>query len=336
MKPMAKFRRAGLCLAAGAAFWLTFGMCAESPRMGLALAQGKTPLTIGMSWLWTGRHAWYFSALERGLYAEAGLDATIIRGFGGGATAKKLAVNAIQFAELDAATLIKARAEGVGVKLLSVHLRKSPFAFFALKKSIIKTPKDMEGKTFGAPKFDVMRIFFPAYARLGGIDIKKVKWVTFAPGATTASLLAGKVDVTTGFVDTFGGTLKAKGIDAVTFLFSDVGFKLYGSGIAASDTQVATKPEIVRKYVIATNKAVAWTINHPDEAIENLLKHQKAQDRKVMQIQLKMAVPLVGDPSKVGWMSEEGMRETKRIVFTYMRLKKDVPLSEVYTNDFQR
>ncbi|MBI2880928.1 MAG: ABC transporter substrate-binding protein [Candidatus Tectomicrobia bacterium] len=334
MKPTAKLRRTGLCLAGAATFWSLFWLCGGPPGQGVALAQEKTPLTVGMSWLWTGRHSWYFTAVEQGLYAKAGLDVKLIRGFGGGATAKNLAVNAIQFAELDAATLIKARAEGVKVKLLSIHLRKSPFAFFALRKSNIRAPKDMEGKTFGAPKFDVMRIFFPAYARLAGIDANKVNWVTFSPGSETASLLAGKIDVTTGFIDTFGGTLQAKGIDAVTFLFSDVGFTLYGSGIAASDAQVTSGAAIARKYVVATNQAVAWTARHPEEAIENLLKHHKTQDRKVMRVQLAMAVPLLGDLSKLGRMDEGEMKQTKEIVSKYMQLKKDVPLGEIYTNDF--
>jgi NitT/TauT family transport system substrate-binding protein len=304
------------------------------------VSQAQESFTVGMSWLFTGRHAWYFAALDKGYYGEVGLKVALERGHGGGATAKKLAVKSIQFAELDAATLILSRSQGVNVKLLSVHLRKNPFGVFALKGKGITRPKDLEGRTLGAPQIDVVRIFFPAYAQLAGIDEQKVKWETMDATASIPSLVAGKIDATVGFVDTFGGALKARGVDFVTLAYPDVGFALYGSGIAVSDELVKEKPEVVRRYVRATNRGVAWTIQNRKEALAILLKYQPTLDPKVMETQLALTLPLLGDPKapgpegKIGWMREDAMQATLALVSKYMRLERPVALNEVYTNEF--
>ncbi len=99
-----------------------------------------------MSFLLNGRHSWYFSVRENGLYKKAGLEVTIRRGFGGADTVKKMAAGAAEFCETDLGNIIIGRTRGANLKMVSIYLRKAPFAIMSLQKTGITKPKDLEGR----------------------------------------------------------------------------------------------------------------------------------------------------------------------------------------------
>src|SRR5258708_18407996 len=68
-----------------------------------------------------GRHAYYYVALDRGYYKEAGLDATIVRGSGSADAIRKGGAGAAPLGFADAGSLVLARAnDGLPVRMIAV------------------------------------------------------------------------------------------------------------------------------------------------------------------------------------------------------------------------
>ena len=89
----------------------------------------------------------------------------------------------------DAGALVVARSRGAMVKLLALETAQSQYSFQTIEGRGIKTPKDLEGKTTGGPQGDLHKTLFPAFAKINGIDMKKVKWVTMPPNAMIGSMV---------------------------------------------------------------------------------------------------------------------------------------------------
>src|SRR5215470_7340090 len=79
-----------------------------------------------------GRHAYYYVALERGYYRQAGLDVSFVRGNGSADAIRKVASGAVQIGFADAGSLVLARAnDGVPVRMVAVVYAAPPHAIYA-------------------------------------------------------------------------------------------------------------------------------------------------------------------------------------------------------------
>lgn len=307
----------------------------DSLGRGAPEAEAAEPVTLSMSWVFVGRHSWYFAAEENGYFREADLAVKIIRGHGGGDTVKKLSAGSFEFAEIDTGNVIVARARGSKVKMISVHLIKAPFGIFSLKGSGITRPKDLEGKTIGAGDIDAMRVLFPPFARKAGIDPARVKWTSMIPAAKVGALKTQKVDAITGFVDTFGGALSVQGLDFRVLRYSDHGFDILASGMVTTDPLIAGKPALVKRFLTAVNRGIVWTIKNQDGAIQAMRKHHPELNGKILREQLEITPEFMGDVNqpRFGWIDPERMRFTRDTTVAAMKLK-NVALEDIYTNQF--
>src|SRR3990172_12019019 len=142
----------------------------------------------------------------------------------------------------------------------------------ALKKSGIRKPQDLAGKTMAGPIFDSTRKAFPIYARAIGIDPKSVTWLNVAPALRENLLARGDADAISGFeLDKL--TLIARGVkeeDIVTFSYADAGLRLYGGAVLASAKLIAENPKAIAALLRPNNRALKETIADPEEAMKYL------------------------------------------------------------------
>src|SRR5262245_16298643 len=95
-----------------------------------------------------GRHSYIFYALNKGYFAEEGLDVTVLRGQGSYDVAKQIANNVAQFGIVDTTAIILGRAnDQIPIKAVAMIYAKLPSATFVMKASGIARPQDLEGRT---------------------------------------------------------------------------------------------------------------------------------------------------------------------------------------------
>ena len=127
---------------------------------------------------YNGRHAYFFDAVDRGYYRDAGLEVKIVRGQGSVDAIRQVGAGNAVFGFADAGSLILARAnDQIPVKLVAIVYGKPPQAIFCREDSGLKKPKDLEGNAIANPAGGSIPDLFPAFAKAAGIDARTVRWV---------------------------------------------------------------------------------------------------------------------------------------------------------------
>src|SRR5258708_5087476 len=134
-----------------------------------------TPVRLRLDWVWQAPQAIWTLANERGYFKDEGLSVTIDRGYGGLENAAALASGNYDIMFGDINSVILFNAKSAEHKLISVFVIYDayPGAVIVRKGSGITEPKDLEGKTIGAPLTTGGRTTFPALAAADGVDASK-------------------------------------------------------------------------------------------------------------------------------------------------------------------
>jgi len=307
--------------------WLTIGLAVATATA--ANAADKVSFVTDFGYL--GRHAYYFVALEKGYYKEAGLDVNIVRGQGSADAVKQVASGSAELGFADAAAVILGRGnDNIPVKMVSMIYSKAPHAIFALKDSGIKTPKDLEGRRIAdAPNSAIPRLF-EAYAKAAGIDSSKVKWSVVSSDAIAASLALGRSDAV-GYYSISEALLKksAGNKELVQLKYADAGLDFYSNGIIASEKILQSNPHLVRRFVEATWRGLKDAAANPEEAAKILNKYHSQIDVDVGAAEVRAVASLV-DMNAAGAIDEARMQKTVDIVSGAYEMKSKVKAQDVF------
>jgi NitT/TauT family transport system substrate-binding protein len=324
-------------------FFIGTGLTAIATLAAPAMAQTARPpekITFLLDFTPYGKHAPFYAALDQGFWKDAGFDVTVVRGEGSATTVTAYAAGSVDFAFADTPTLIIARPKGAKVKIAGIIHDKSLYSVGTLEENHIDKPQDLAGKRIGGSVGDANRIVFPGFAKLNGIDPASVRWVDMTPPARSASLVLGRVDAVVAFLTeepTFAATAKEAGKHWKDFPYADYGFDLYSSGLLVRDDIIDNNPDRAARFVGATMKAWAWSIEHPNEALALFLKHNPAVDPEQARGHFRIAVShIMTDTAKregIGYIDPAKMKRTVELVSEYFNITGVAP-EDVYTNRF--
>lgn len=323
-----------------------------TPTWGLAVAlllcalfggaaEAKDKVTFALNFVPYGIHTPFYVAVEKGFYDRANLDVTVQRGAGSADTVAKVAAGSVDFGFADAGSVVVGRTKGAKTRMIAMILDKGVSTIFTYKGSGITKPKDIEGKTVADNAGSAVLTILPALAAIHNIDLAKVKIVLVAPAAKNPTLIEKKVDAILTF-STFEPNLKSlaamKGMEIVALPFSDWGLDLYGLALLTSDTTLKERPDVARRWTEATMRAIAWSVENSEEAVAIFLKKNPAVSADLAREHWRIVVDHLLSPAAreqgIGVMTEEKMRRTRDTLVRYQKLEGDLPLTELYTNEF--
>jgi NitT/TauT family transport system substrate-binding protein len=286
---------------------------------------------------YNGRHAYFFVALDKGYYKAAGLDVKILRGQGSVDAIRQTGANNATFGFADAGSLVLTRGnDKIPVKLTAIVYAKPPEGIFCREDSGFKTPKDLEGASIANPAGGATVDMFPIYAKAAGIDASKVKWVVASSESLPGLLASNKVPCVGQFV--VGEPLLQKQVapeKLVRFRFLDVGLSFYGNGIVATDATLATKPDLVKRFVAATIHGMRDAFANPEEAGAILHKYHPEIDVGIAAGETKAVAQLAqvqGQP--LGMIDPARINETIDVVKSVFKLNAPVSASDIYVPGF--
>ena len=265
---------------------------------GLALAAGNavaanTPITFQLNWVAGGANAGFAAAVAEGFYRDAGLDVTLVQGNGSGNTAQLVANGRSEIAYADAVAVSQLIAKGAPMKVLSTVYQSNPNEVSALKKTGIKSVKDLAGKKVGVPSGSSQTTMLPLLLKANNLKESDVNLINMPPTAMVPSLLQGQVDAILGSVDSYQIQLEAQGAQTDNFMFADHGVPTVSTSIFASDSYIKNNPEVVRKFIAASLKGWYFALDNPEKAVKDLKSVFPEMNEKLATAELASIKPLL-------------------------------------------
>jgi NitT/TauT family transport system substrate-binding protein len=293
----------------------SFGIGAAALCLSLsslaALAQAgpaKAPpvkIKFALDWRFEGPSALFLLPLEKGYFAQEGLDVSIDAGTGSSTTVTRVASGAYDmgFADLGAMIEFIANNPAAANRMQAVYMvyEQAPLAIFALKKSHIEKPSDLVGKTLGSPVFDPTRKLFSLFTKANHIDPATLTWKSMDPTLREAMLVRGDVDAISGFYFTSLIDLYARGVkdeDISSMQFVDYGVKMYGNAILANQSFIKSNPKAVAAFLRAFTRGAREVLADPEGAIKYVHSRDPLIDDAVELRRLKLAISsAIGTPN---------------------------------------
>jgi NitT/TauT family transport system substrate-binding protein len=263
--------------------------------LATSAAAGETIVKFSLDYSFEGPAALFLHPLDKGYYKSEGLNVTINPASNSIEPVERVASGEYDIGFGDINTLIKYRdaKPGAPVKTVFMLYNRPPFAVIGRKSRGIVVPKDLEGKTLGAPASDGSFAQWPVFVQVNGIDPSKVKIENVSFPVREPMLAAGQIDAITGYSFTTFVDLKDKGVpvgDISVLLMADYGVELYGNAIIVNSKFAAEHPDAVRGFLNAFMRGLRETIRSPATAIDSVLRRNPDARKNVELERLTMAI----------------------------------------------
>src|SRR5512135_2651131 len=100
--------------------WLVLASLGALVVLLCSNAEAQTKVNFQLNWKITGDHAPYYVAMDKGWFAEEGIEVNVILGQGSGYTVQALESGKAEIGISDAPVPIKMRAEGAKIKIVGI------------------------------------------------------------------------------------------------------------------------------------------------------------------------------------------------------------------------
>jgi NitT/TauT family transport system substrate-binding protein len=249
-------------------------------------ASAQTNIKFVMDWKFQANHGYFTLASDNGYFAKEGIKVKIDRGYGSGKTISQVAAGTYDIGFADINVLVKFNAKNPDNKVFSPYVvfDATLNSVVALKKSGIRVPKDLRGRSLAAPVWDNSRILFPIFARANGFDPAEVKWQSVSGAIRDSLMITGKVDGVTAFETSVVLNLEKQNIlrkDLVVLRYSELGADFYGQAIVVSEKFAAKNPKLIKGFIRAIVKGTQDAFADPKAAVASIMKHDNLMKESV-------------------------------------------------------
>lgn len=269
---------------------------AAAIALSASSALAATDIKFTLDWKFEGPSAPFFIALDKGYFADEGLNVTIDTGAGSRESIPRVATGTypIGFGDINALIKLMDAQPDLKVKAVMMAYERPPFSIIGRKSlGITEDPKSLEGKTLGAPPPDAAFGQWPAFVKEAGIDTSAIKIENVGFPVREPMLAQGKVDAIFGFSFSSVLNLKAQGVaedDIVPIMMAENGLDMYGNVVIVNTDFAAENPEAVKGFVKALIKGYQDAIADPAAAIPYVMKRNDILNKDIEVERLTMAI----------------------------------------------
>jgi len=294
-----------------------------------------TQVTLSLDWVPNTNHTGFYVALEKGWYAEEGLDLQIQIPSDPAAALKQVAYGNTEFGVSFQEEVTIARSNGIPVVSLAAIIQHNTSAFASLKETGIKRAKDIEGKRYASYGLPIERPILGQLMACDGGDINKVEFVDVGFDAFPA-LIGKRVDVAWIFMAWDGIQAQIMGVELNTLpLYGSCVPDYYTPLIIAGETTIENKPDLVRRFMAATARGYEYAIAHPEESAEILLRASpETKPELARRSQAWLSPRYQDDAARWGEQKLEVWQKFADFMFQNKLIEQPIDPQKAFTNEF--
>ena len=304
-----------------------------------AATTGKQPLKISLSYIPNVQFAPYYVALDKGYFADEGLDVS----FDYSTVDNLLALvgqGKVPFAIAGGDEVLQARAGGIPVTYLATQYQKYPIALAAPVAKNIKTIADLKGKVIGVPG-PYGANYIGLKALLAGAKLSEQDISMQSIGFTQREALSqGKVDAAMVYSMNEPVQLQKAGVALDVIQVSSV-VNLASIGLVTGDSMISSNPTLVQKVTRAVQRGIKDTIANPDAAFDSSLKvapDAKGSDAELQRAVLKETVKFMSSDAVqgqlIGYSDPKLWTATQQFLLDNSLTHNKIEASTAFTNKF--
>ncbi|MEA4971806.1 MAG: ABC transporter substrate-binding protein [Candidatus Metalachnospira sp.] len=285
---------------------------------------------IVLDWYPNAVHAFIYDAIEKGYYAEEGLNVKV-----------QFPANTNDAISLTAAgkadaglyyqpDIISTVAnQNIPIKVLGTVVQHPLNIVMSMKDSGIKSAKDLKGKVIGYPGTMLNETFVKAMMEHNGLSYDDVTMQDVGFDLNTA-LITGNVDALIGtYINHEYPTLVQEGYDVTYFDITKEGVPDYEELVLITgEEQVKTESDKLERFIRASKKGFEDIKNDPEGGLEILLKNQDNAnyplDENIEKASMDILIPLMSSDEQgfldvneqswtntINWLNEQGLLDSQ-------------------------
>jgi len=264
---------------------------------------------VQLKWKHQFQFAGFYAALEKGFYADEGLNVDLIEGGSGHHPVQELLAGDVQYAVGDAGVLLS-RADGHPVVIVASFFQHSPQVIYT--RTDIHKPADLRGKRV-MMQTGFLTIEVNAMLRREGLGEKDYQRLTIG---SIDDLIAGRTDAFPGYSSNEGFFLQQQQIPFNMFEPRDYGIDFYGDTLLTSEAEVQSNPERVAAFRRATIRGWEYALKHRQEIIALIKKKYDSQHKSVEHLTYEanaIAALMVANIVPVGFSNIQRWQDIARV-----------------------
>jgi NitT/TauT family transport system substrate-binding protein len=309
---------------------LTLTACASPPSGNEALTHIRLP----MGYIPNIQYAPFYVAVEKGYFAEAGIEIEFDYSFETKGV-ELVAAGELPFAVVSGEQVLLARAQGLPVTYVAAWYQQYPVSLIAKSELGVLVPQDLKGKRIGLPGlFGANYIGLRALLDAG--ELNEADVTLDAIGFNQVELVAaGEQDIIVGYTANEPIQLRAQGIAVTELRVADYA-QLAANGLLASEKVITENPELARAFVGAFIKGLQDTLDHPDEAFElsaghipNFAELDAEVQKQVLEISVEQ-----WRAERLGYSDPQAWENMQDVLLDMGLIAEPQDLSKAFTNEF--
>lgn len=296
-------------------------------------------VTVQLSWFHGVEYAGFYTAIEKGYYADENIEVTLNAGGPEINPLDEVNNGNAQFGIGQGDSLILAKTNGQNFVSVAAIFKNNPLAITSLSSDNIQKPEDLVGKTVGAYSLDLTSysdVSLLAFMSRTGLEKDTMNYALIQDFQGANEIKAGNMDAMTGMFATDQQVMAQQAGDTLNFIYyKDYGVDVYINTIFVKEELTQSNPDLITRFLRATFKGYQYAIENPEEVAALAVKYDETLDLTYQQEVMKAQIPFLdtGDGS-LGSMNENVWETTQDILIEFDLISKPIDLNTVYTNKF--
>lgn len=270
-----------------------------------------------------------YVADAEGFFADEGLEVDIQHSSGQDEHLRLLLDGSIDFTTGTAAQVIRRRAENLPLAAVALFGQRGDQGYVARAASGIDGPEDFAGHSIGF-KGGVVPAELLAMLSGAGLTPEDVELVSV--GFDPRIFIEGGVDVYPVFLNNEPDTIRRAGVEINVIDPHDHGVPTLGlTYLVTEDT--LEDGDLVERFLRATMRAVAWIEEHPDEAIEIVLRHADGADAEHQRFLLDEDLAAAQRDDGIGRASLDQWEELMQLLIDFDVIDAPIEVADAWRGD---